>query len=61
MEEELKKARAYAAAERISVFATAFNQTGQMPVMPARPKMPNIMLQNVKEEKMKAVSGIFVI
>lgn len=40
--EELKKAKAYAAAERISVFATAFNQTGQMPVMPARPKMPNL-------------------
>lgn len=44
VEEELKKARAYAAAERISAFATAFNQTGQMPVMPARPKMPNIMM-----------------
>ena len=42
VEEELKKAKAYAAAERISVFATAFNQTGQMPVMPARPAMPNI-------------------
>lgn len=42
VEEELKKARAYAAAERISVFATAFNQTGQMPVMPARPSIPNI-------------------
>ena len=42
VEEELKKARAYAAAERISVFATAFNQTGQMPAMPARPSIPNI-------------------
>ncbi len=42
VEEELKKAKAYAAAERISAFATAFNQTGQMPVMPARPMMPNI-------------------
>ncbi len=42
VEEELKKAKAYAAAERISAFATAFNQTGQMPVMPARPVMPNI-------------------
>lgn len=42
VEEELKKAKAYAAAERISVFATAFNQTGQMPVMPARVAMPNI-------------------
>lgn len=44
VEEELKKARAYAAAERISAFATAFNRTGQMPVMPARPKMPNITM-----------------
>ena len=44
VEEEMKKARAYAAAERISAFATAFNQTGQMPVMPARPKMPNITM-----------------
>ena len=42
VEEELKKAKAYAAAERISAFATAFNQTGQMPVMPTRPMMPNI-------------------
>ena len=48
VEEELKKARAYAAAERISMFATAFNQTGQMPVMPARPKMPNIMMGQPK-------------
>lgn len=48
VEEELKKARAYAAAERISMFATAFNQTGQMPVMPARPKMPNIMMGQSK-------------
>lgn len=44
VEEELKKARAYAAAERISAFATAFNRTGQMPVMPARPKIPNITM-----------------
>lgn len=31
VEEELKAARAYAAAERIASYATAFNQTGQMP------------------------------
>lgn len=37
VEEEFKKARAYAAAERISAFATAFNQTGQMPQQPKQP------------------------
>ncbi len=42
VEEELKKAKAYAAAERISAFATAFNQTGQMPPVVSRPVMPNI-------------------
>ena len=41
VEEELKKAKAYAAAERISAFATAFNQTGQMPPVVSRPVMPN--------------------
>ncbi len=40
VEEELKKAKAYAAAERISAFATAFNQTGQMPPVVSRPVMP---------------------
>ena len=42
VEEELKKAKAYAAAERISAFATAFNQTGQMPQMPARQVIPSL-------------------
>lgn len=41
VEEELKKAKAYAAAERISAFATAFNQTGQMPPVVSRPVIPN--------------------
>lgn len=42
VEEELKKAKAYAAAERISAFATAFNQTGQMPPVVTRPVLPNL-------------------
>ncbi len=40
VKEELKKAKAYAAAERISAFATAFNQTGQMPSVPAGLQKP---------------------
>nr|MBQ8252869.1 rod shape-determining protein [Lachnospiraceae bacterium] len=46
VEEEFKKAKAYAAAERISAFATAFNQTGQMPPVVSRPVMPNFAMKS---------------
>lgn len=46
VEEAQKQAMAYAAAQRISAFATQFNQTGKMPEpvenAPARPKTPSI-------------------
>ena len=53
VEEELKKAKAYAAAERISAFATAFNQTGQMPPVVSRPVMPNIAIKPAMAKPMQ--------
>lgn len=46
VEEEFKKAKAYAAAERIAAFATAFNQTGQMPPQPKKPAFSPFKLGN---------------
>lgn len=47
VEEEFKKARAYAAAQRISAFATAYNQTGQMPPQPKQ-KLPHPAMMQQK-------------
>lgn len=58
VKEELKKAKAYAAAERISAFATAFNRTGQMPSMPAglqKPGVPKAAGQNITEQRQQPV------
>ena len=49
VEEEFKKARAYAAAQRISAFATAYNRTGQMPTGSSQ-KMPRPAMMQPKEQ-----------
>lgn len=49
VEEEMKKAQAYAAAERISAFATAYNQTGAMPPQPKKPAFRPASVGNVMQ------------
>lgn len=70
VEEEFKKARAYAAAERISSFATAFNQTGQMPPKQTQPTFrfgqkpqnpqPKVAQANPAVEVVKPAAQTFV-
>lgn len=65
VEEEFKKARAYEAAQRISAFATAYNQTGQMPPVPtqklpgrpaAMPQMKESMADKEPRQPMQAAT-----
>lgn len=51
VEQEMKKAQAYAAAERISAFATAYNQTGTMPPQPKKPAFRPVSVGNMAQTK----------
>lgn len=51
VEQEMKKAQAYAAAERISAFATAYNQTGAMPPQPKKPAFRPVSVGNMTQTK----------
>lgn len=51
VEQEMKKAQAYAAAERISAFATAYNQTGAMPPQPKKPTLKPVSVGNMTQNK----------